>query len=206
MSFSKKIVTTYSKSLFETLIAVQKQNKIEGSLEERKRFKISNLTMGGQQPTEAITIYGIGEELSLLSTLFSCSNKLKILFNNPTITESKKLEILLMIFPGLTSITRAFLKVLSERGHLCLLPNITDEYHNFLLKFKKCTKVKIITASIFKKKSGKLLLQTLKNLTQSKDIILNVSFNPQLLGGFILEYNSTSVDASILKEFSLFFS
>jgi len=53
---------------------------------------------------------------------------------------------------------------------------------------------------------GPLLLKTLKALTNSKEVILNLSYNPKLLGGLIVEYNSTSVDASILKEFSLFFS
>ena len=46
----------------------------------------------------------------------------------------------------------------------------------------------------------------LKKITNSKEILLNVVYNPQLLGGFILEYNSISTDASILKEFSLFFN
>ena len=50
-----------------------------------------------------------------------------------------------------------------------------------------------------------MLLKTLKNLTQSKEVVLNVSYNPKLLGGLVLEYNSSAIDASILKEFSLFF-
>jgi F0F1-type ATP synthase delta subunit len=33
-----------------------------------------------------------------------------------------------------------------------------------------------------------------------------MAYNPKLLGGFIVEYNSTSIDASVLKEFSLFFT
>jgi F0F1-type ATP synthase delta subunit len=46
----------------------------------------------------------------------------------------------------------------------------------------------------------------LKNVTAASEIILSTSYNPKLLGGLILEYNSTSIDASVLKEFSLFFS
>ena len=61
-------------------------------------------------------------------------------------------------------------------------------------------------ASILQEKSGSTLLETLKELTQSKEVVLNVSYNPKLLGGLILEYNSAAIDASILKEFSLFFS
>jgi len=67
-------------------------------------------------------------------------------------------------------------------------------------------KVKLITSTFLQKNYGKLLLESLKKLTQSKSILLSVSHNPKLLGGFILEYNSTILDLSLLKEFSLFFN
>jgi F0F1-type ATP synthase delta subunit len=35
---------------------------------------------------------------------------------------------------------------------------------------------------------------------------LTTAYNPKLLGGVIVEYNSVAIDASILKEFSLFFN
>jgi hypothetical protein len=34
----------------------------------------------------------------------------------------------------------------------------------------------------------------------------DVFYKPKLLGGVIIEYNSLSIDASILREFGLFFS
>jgi len=101
---------------------------------------------------------------------------------------------------------KSFLKVLTERGHLSLIPEISDEFTKILLKFKNSTKVKLVIASTLKEANGSVLLQTLRKLTSSKDIILNVTYNPKLLGGIIIEYNSTSIDASILKEFSLFFA
>jgi len=51
-----------------------------------------------------------------------------------------------------------------------------------------------------------MLLKTLKNVTNSTEVILSTSYNPKLLGGLIVEYNSVAIDASILKEFSLFFN
>jgi len=142
----------------------------------------------------------------LIRSLILSSNKFKILFNNPTIPESQKLDLLLTIFPGLTLITRSFLKVLAEKSHLSLVPEVSDEYNEFLLKFNSSTRVKLITPSALQESYGLLLLKTLKTLTKSNEIILSVSYDPQLLGGLIIEYNSTSTDASILKEFSLFFS
>jgi F0F1-type ATP synthase delta subunit len=73
-----------------------------------------------------------------------------------------------------------------------------------MLKFKNATKVKIITASPLEESFGPLLLKTLKKVTNSEEIMLNIAYNPKLLGGVIIEYNSVAIDASILKEFSLF--
>ena len=127
-------------------------------------------------------------------------------FNNPTYAEQQKLNVILSIFPGLTNTTKSFLKVLTERSHLCLLPEISDGFTKLVLKFKNTTNVKLVVASALQKNSGKLLLQKLKDVTNSTEIILNLTYNPKLLGGLILEYNSSSIDASILKEFSLFFN
>jgi F-type H+-transporting ATPase subunit delta len=212
MSFSKKIVTTYSKSLFQTIISVQKSKQkqsinAEETFEKSKLFDLSKiLSLTEEQNEDSITVLSIGEELSLLSSFLTASKAIQIFFNNPTVPELQKLNILLKSFPGLTRITKAFLKVLKEKSHLGLIPEIQIEYNEYLLRFQNSTKIHLITATVLEENYGLLLLETLKKITNSKDIILTVSYNPQLLGGFILEYNSTSTDATILKEFSLFFT
>jgi ATP synthase F1 delta subunit len=100
---------------------------------------------------------------------------------------------------------KSFLKVLCERTHLALLPEISDEYSRILLSFKNAVRVKVITAGALQENYADSLLSSLKSLTGSNEIILSVAYNPKLLGGLIVEYKSTAIDASILKEFSLFF-
>ena len=188
---STKLVTTYSKSLFQNV-----------------KDSTSPTIISNTDPTTAMipTVYIIGEELLLIRSALVCSKNLKDFFKNPTYAEQKKYEIICKIFPGLTIKMKSFLKVLTERGHLSLLPSISDEFSKILLKFKNATKVKLVTATSLQEGSGTLLLETLRKLTGSKEIILNVAYNPKLLGGIIIEYNSASIDASILKEFSLFFT
>jgi ATP synthase F1 delta subunit len=193
---SPKLITTYSKSLFQN---------VNNSKSQTTNFDVSKIT-SAEQKTFVPTVYIIGEELLLIRSTLLSSKKLKDFFKNPTLAEQQKYEVLLNIFPGLTITMKSFLKVLTERGHLSLVPAISDEYSKILLKFKNTTKVKIITASTLQEGSGSLLLETLRKLTGSKEIILTLSYNPKLLGGIIIEYNSTSIDASILKEFSLFFT
>ena len=199
MSFTKKVVATYAKSLFQNVsVAQNAKQKIAGST-------ITELTPSLQR-TIIPNVYITGEELLLISSTITSTKKLNEFFKNPTYAEQQKLEVLLSIFPGLTVILKSFLKVLTERSHLSLIPEISEEYTRILLKFKSTTKVKLITASSLKESYGALLLTTLKKLTGAKEIILSVSYNPKLLGGLILEYNSLSIDASILNEFSLFFN
>jgi F-type H+-transporting ATPase subunit delta len=200
MSFTKKVVITYSKSLFQNVKSYQK---------EPSSFDLTSVSSpmsdaGSKEFIPDINI--IGEELSLLKSTVTASKNLKDFFANPTLSEQQKLEVLLSIFPGLTLTMKSFLKVLAERTHLNLLPEIADQYIKILNEFNHTCIVKVVTASTLKEKYGTLLLTTLKKLTNAKNIVLSVSYNPKLLGGLILEYKSNSIDASILKEFSLFFT
>lgn len=198
MSFTKKVVTTYSKALFQNVNNVKTNSS-------KTSFDVSKITSNDSKVVVP-NVYIIGEELMLLSSALVSSKKIGQFFNNPTYAEKQKLNVLLTIFPGLSVTMKSFLEVLTERSHLALLPEICEEYTKLLLKFKNSTKVKIITASSLEERYGSLLLNKLQKLTGSSEVVLNISYNPKLLGGFVVEYNSTSVDASVLKEFSLFFT
>ena len=195
---STKLITTYSKSLFENI-----NNQSWDS--SKDSFDVATITSLGQKSSFS-TVYIIGEELLLIRSTLVSSKKLEDFFKNPTYAEKQKLEVILNIFPGLTVTMKSFLKILAERSHLSLIPSISDEYTRILLKFKNSTKVRLVIASILQEGYGMLLLNTLKKLTASTEVVLNVSYNPKLLGGLILEYNSTLIDASVLNEFSLFFT
>jgi ATP synthase F1 delta subunit len=198
MSANSKLVKTYAKSLFQNL------NKGNTNSSQDDSISIAKIT-SSEHKNFLPDIFIVGEELLLLRATLISSAKLSSVFKDPTYAEGQKLEVLLSIFPGLTVTTKSFLKVLTERTHLSLLPLISEEFTEILLKIKNTTKVNLITASQLETKIGSMLLKTLKTLTNSTEIILTTAYNPKLLGGLILEYNSVAIDASILKEFSLFF-
>jgi ATP synthase F1 delta subunit len=198
VSFTKKVVTTYAKSLFQNVQMFE-------VAEVKENFDLAKVTFSDEK-TFKPNVYIIGEELLILRATIQSSKTLKAFFINPTYLEQQKLEILLSIFPGLTVITRSFLRVLTERSHLSLIPEVSAEYTKLLLKARKSTKVKLILANMLQESYGSLLLNTLRKITDSKEIILNASYSSKLLGGLIIEYKSTSIDATLLKEFGLFFT
>jgi ATP synthase F1 delta subunit len=199
MSFKQKIVITYAKALIQGL----KQTSPSDQTEDY--FNIDNII--STTPIKVSPdIYLIGEELSLVRSLIISSKTINTFFKNPTYSEKQKYNTILTIFPGLSVPFKAFLKVLTERSHLSLIPEISEEYTETLIKFRNSINIKIFLASALKDNYGLLLLNSLRTLTNSKDIILSAFYNPKLLGGLVIEYNSKSIDASILKEFSLFFN
>jgi len=156
---STKLIATYSKSLFQN---VNKSNSSASSA-----FEVAKITSADQK-TFIPSVYIIGEELLLIRSTLLSSKKLKDFFKNPTYAETQKLDVLLNIFPGLTVTMKSFLKVLTERGHLSLIPEISDEFTKILLKFKNSTKVKLIVASTLKETYGSLLLETLRKINICK--------------------------------------
>jgi ATP synthase F1 delta subunit len=196
---SSPLVKTYAKSLFQNLKKAQKEKEAEDS------FAIEKITSSARKGFLP-SIFIAAEELALIGAILTSSEKLEAVFKNPTYAESQKFGILLSIFPGLTLTIKSFLRVLTERSHLSLLPEISTEFTNLILKFKNTTTVNIVTASQFEEKVGEILLKRLQTVTNSKDIILTITYNPKLLGGLVVEYNSVAIDASIIKEFSLFFN
>ena len=203
MSFPKKVVTTYAKSLFQNI------KNSQPSEEKRVFFDVTNVATYLSKPEErkfVPDIFIIGEELILLRSAILSSKKLTEFFKNPTYSEKQKLDILTTVFPGLTLPLKSFLKVLTERSHLSLIPDISEEYSKIIFEVKNYTKVKFITASMLQEIYGGLLLKTLKELTNSKFVFLTAAYNPKLIGGFMIEYKSTLVDLSVLKELGLFFN
>jgi ATP synthase F1 delta subunit len=194
---SAVLTKTYAKSLFQNLNKAQSNSS--------NSFSIAEIT-SSEQKNFIPDIFIAAEELTLIRATLISSAKLNKVFKNPTYAETQKLDILLSIFPGLTVTVKSFLKVLTERGHLALLPDISEAFTEMILKVKNTTKVKLVTASQLETKIGTMLLTNLKKMTNSTDIILTTAYNPKLLGGLIIEYNSVAIDASILKEFSLFFN
>jgi len=151
---SIKLVATYSKSLFQN---VNKSNSSASSA-----FEVSKIT-STEQKTFVPSVYIIGEELSLIRSTLVSSKKLKDFFKNPTYAEQQKLDVILNIFPGLTVTMKSFLKVLTERGHLSLIPEISDEFTKILLKFKNST-IKTSNCEYFKRSKWISIITNIKKI------------------------------------------
>ncbi len=179
----KKISKNYAKSFFQKIVS---NINIENNAENLKERTNQSL-----------------EELFLLSSTITSSKKLMSFFQNPFFSEQKKYEILINLFSKLSLETQSLLKILLDKREIFLLPEIFIEYKALVEKLNKIKKVKLITASYLDKNLGPILLNKLKAITKAEQIILEIEYKKELLGGLILEFDSLALDASIVREFQV---
>lgn len=197
MNSQDKMVKAYTKSLFQNASILVASNEI-------KNFENLSSEKGLAVPGNLLNIFFIGEELLLLRSLFLNSEKIKTIFKNPVLPEKEKMSILLNFFPGMSKITCSFLSILVERSHLSYIPEISEEFNEMLLKYRKIAKVTLSISSPLEETMGLKFLSILQKLTESEEIILDIIYSPKILAGLILEYNSMSINASILSSFKIF--
>ncbi len=179
-----KASKNYAKSLFQNLVKNPKKEDTFPKIKEK-----TNLLM---------------EELSLFATTILGSKKLYSFFKNPFLNENKKFEVLVTLFPKISEEAISLLKILTEKRELYLIPEIFEEYQKLSMKFNKVKNVKLIINSYLDKKIGKDLLTQLKKLTQANEIILDIEYKEEILGGLIIECDSIALDASLVEEFKTF--
>lgn len=188
------LAKNYAKSLFQSI-----ENSSEGKKSEDNSFDYSLVvkTAKNENSENYETLY---EQLKLVSSFVDFSPEIFKTFSNPISLESEKLNTLFHIFPGLSKKMNSFLRILAEKKKLVLLPEITKEYQKFLNNSKKVITIKLIVAGNLNPKFGLKYLKLFRELTFATNIILEIEYNSKILGGFILEYNSFSIDASVLRE------
>lgn len=222
MSFPKKKVLNYSKSLFQNaraLPSIPELIKIKAMkdaaalnlthLETLERSE-SKLHKSVFLQTTSTPIYQIGEELRLRSAMIQNSPSLQAALKNISqykLTKEQKLKLIIDLFPSVPpKLLLNFFSLLAEKNELELVPEISTEYNNLIFAFETITPIALISATPFQFDQGLKVFNTLKQVTSSKEIIVTGGYKKSLLGGLVLEYKSCSIDASVFKEFTLFFN
>ena len=122
-----------------------------------------------------------------------------LLMKSPVVKNSKKQQIVKKIFEGkYDELTMSFLKILISKNRESYLPDIAREFIEQYRKIKHISKVKITTASALSEKAITALRKKLVASEVTDDNVeLTTATDPNLVGGFILEFDDKIYDASI---------
>ncbi len=144
----------------------------------------------------------IKEDAMALKDICKSSIEFKDLISNPTIANDKKVELLKTIFSGkIQADTLNFLNLLVKKGRLGQLSSICEACIHFINQSENLIQVKLTTASAVSDTEKTAIAS--KFLGANKYEIENI-VNPDIIGGFVLEFDNKIVDSSISNQLNQF--
>lgn len=143
------------------------------------------------------TIDDICSEVKTLKTIFSDNMDYLKALSVPTLSFSEKVSSFDEVFKGKLSETiYNTMMVLIDKNRISLFENIADEFIRLYNEKKGIVEITVITAKPLKDALKKKLVAKLTSIS-SKKITLIEKVDASILGGIMLSYNNTEIDASI---------
>ncbi|MBK7936692.1 MAG: ATP synthase F1 subunit delta [Lewinellaceae bacterium] len=126
-------------------------------------------------------------------------HELKLMLKSPIIHADKKNSVLDAIFKGkIDTLTMSYLQLLVNKGRENYIPEIAAEFTTQYKLLKKITRVTVTTATPL----SDAVLNDLKKKLLASDITSDnlevlTKIDPELIGGFVLEFDNKRYDASV---------
>ncbi|MBK8194504.1 MAG: ATP synthase F1 subunit delta [Lewinellaceae bacterium] len=124
---------------------------------------------------------------------------LHLMLKSPIIHADKKNAVLDVLFKGkVDDLTMLYLQLLVNKGREMYVPEIAVEFSTQYKLLKKITSLTIVTAAPL----SDAVLNELKKKLLASDVTsdsleINTRIDPNLIGGFVLEFDDKRYDASV---------
>ncbi|NMA79082.1 MAG: ATP synthase F1 subunit delta [Clostridiales bacterium] len=136
-------------------------------------------------------------ELTAINNIMNENNDFIKLLNTPSIAMKEKMQVISSAFEErIDENTYNFLCLLTEKGRILYLNEITDEYRRLYNNHYNLTEVKATTAIKLSDDLKGKLVKKLETIT-GKKVTLIEEINPDIIGGIIIDYDNTQIDASV---------
>lgn len=122
-----------------------------------------------------------------------------LLLRSPIINGPKKMQIFKELFASkFDELTMAFLDITVRKGRETNLVEITDEFLAQYKKLQKISTVKLTTATRLNDEAiAKIKEKLVASDATDEKVEIETAINPDLLGGFVLEFDNKLYDASV---------
>ena len=140
----------------------------------------------------------VAGEVRELTQLISDSPEFKRLITSRLVSTQSRFKGIELVSDqaGLSDSTRRFLGVLIENGRLSLFPEIEPAFIRLYEEYKGILPVFVVSVQTLNDASRRRLAEVLKKIF-NKDIRLNITVNPSLIGGLTVQVGSFMADASV---------
>jgi F-type H+-transporting ATPase subunit delta len=145
------------------------------------------------------------DQLLRLSAMLREQSDARRLFENPTVPAERRKAFLQQIAGalGFTRQIRNFVEILIERNRLNILDEITAAYQKFLDEKLGIIRAKVTAAQPLDDAQRSELSKKLETVT-GKRVRMDVSVDPNLLGGVVARVGTTIYDGSLRQQLQTF--
>jgi F-type H+-transporting ATPase subunit delta len=141
------------------------------------------------------------EDMLGMSKMIQSSNELKQLLKSPIIKADKKTAIINALTQGKVSkISETFMALLTSKGRENILDEISAEYVTQYKASKNILIVELTTAEALSSEVIAAIQAKIGTQFPGATIEIITKVNPAIIGGFIVESNNKSFDASIARD------
>jgi len=139
-------------------------------------------------------------DILLLKKVSGENKEFRFLLKSPIVQTEKKAKILSLIFGGSVSkLTLAFLLLLVRKRREQYIPDIAEEFIDQYNEHSNILPVEVKTATPLTEEIKKEMLAVMKKYTDAT-IELSGTVDPELIGGFVINWKDKQYDASVSHE------
>jgi F-type H+-transporting ATPase subunit delta len=125
------------------------------------------------------------------------SEELRLFFYGGQVPEREKRRAIDALTEGMTLSTRNFLKVLSDNGREEILEEVLLRYEELVKEHLGRVEVEVTTAVELSEEEVSRLKERLGKLLEGREVILDTSVDPDILGGAVFRFGGRMVDSSV---------
>jgi F-type H+-transporting ATPase subunit delta len=137
------------------------------------------------------------EDLQEFNNALEESEELRLFFYGGQIPEREKRRAIDALTEGMTLSTRNFLKVLSDNGREEILEEVLLRYEELVKEHLGKVEVEVTTAVELSEEEVGRINERLGRLLEGREVILDTSVDPDILGGAVFRFGGRRVDSSV---------
>lgn len=143
----------------------------------------------------------VHDDMQYLGAIMKQSRKFLTLLQSPVVSSERKSKILDALTTNkISDLTKTFTHLLISKNREFYLPEIVKAYIEQYNVIKGIHKVKLTTALEVSDEVKNSIVNKIKADTNVNNIEIETLVKPELIGGFVLEFNNNLVDASIQRD------
>ena len=125
------------------------------------------------------------------------SDELDLFFYGAQIPEREKRRAIDALTEGMTLSARNFLKVLADNGREEILEEVLLRYEELVKEHLGRVEVEVTTAVELSEEERNRIKERLGRLLEGREVILDTSVDPDILGGAVFRFGGRMVDSSV---------